>query len=818
MPEPTIIKGEEHCFNIKYEGNGGGQRVGKFLPFTDNGTIAKSCIFNAADSPGLTRTLSGDGDKTKFTISFWVKRGKLTGGYEALVVGGGTGGGTASSGVFFNSSNQLYTYFYGAEAITTNRTFEDTSKFYHVVVRVDTSLSTADDRIRMYVDGDQITSFATRNNPSQDANETLFNVSGKNIDIGRHSTSTNYLDGYMAEVNLADGQSYGPETFGLTDTSTGRWIPKSLSGITYGTNGFRMQFANSAGQTIGDDTSGQGNDKTVVNVATTDLTTDSPTQNYSTFEDAHGGTTKSEGSLKIVIGNSNFGHNCSSLRPHSGKWYGEFKCVTKGRSEVGIQHTEFMPENSATARLTAPTDGSLAGLMWYANDGKLLKDSSNNNDLTLNTYDDDDIIGIALDLDTPKVSFFKNGSAETNGTNIPLPHGRYCMVAGDGATGYGGAWIANFGQNPSFSGTITAAANTDGSGSLFKYTPPTGFKGLMQDNLPTTEKGVLDFVWIKNRDAADDHQLYDSNRGAQKMVECNQNVAEETDSDGLQKFLNGGCAIEDDVRINTVGESYVSWNWHANGGTTAANTDGSGATLASTVQANQDAGFSIVTYAGSSSGSKTVAHGLSQKPEMIWIKNRTDGSRNWFVYHMNASYASMVPYDGNASYYMLLNSSNARDSANVFNNTAPTNKVFSIQDAGSLNTNGSGKNYIAYCWHSVEGYSRIGKYTGNGSSQGPMVYTGFKPSFLLVKCISPSGTNWILWDNTRSPINPCDNVLYPDLSQAETTSGNDMDFLSNGFKPRGTNGNYNTSSRNYTFMAFAKHPFIGDGTNPVTAR
>ena len=272
------------------------------------------------------------------------------------------------------------------------------------------------------------------------------------------------------------------------------------------------------------------------------------------------------------------------------------------------------------------------------------------------------------------------------------------------------------------------------------------------------------------------------------------------------------------MAVNSTGESYVSWNWHANGGTTAANTDGSGATLASTIQANQDAGFSIVTYAGSSSGSKTVAHGLTEIPEMIWIKNRTDSSRNWFVYHINASYASMVPYDGNAAYYLLLNSSNARDSGDVFNNTAPTNKVFHIQDAGSLNTNGSGKNYIAYCWHSVAGYSRIGKYTGNGSSQGPMVYTGFKPSFLLVKCLSPGGTNWILWDNARSRINPCDNVLYPDLSQAETASGNDMDFLSNGFKPRGTNGNYNTSSRNYTYMAFAEHPFIGDGTNPVTAR
>jgi hypothetical protein len=341
---------------------------------------------------------------------------------------------------------------------------------------------------------------------------------------------------------------------------------------------------------------------------------------------------------------------------------------------------------------------------------------------------------------------------------------------------------------------------------------------LQQDNVPETSKGVVSLTWIKDRDNAYSGGLRDSNRGPNEDLFSNLNQAEVTNTDGVQKFLKGGIQVEDLTGLNASGASICSWNWAANSGVTSANTDGSGASLASTIQANVDAGFSIVTYAGSSSGAKTVAHGLSQIPEMIWIKNRTDGSRNWFVYHKNASYASMVPYDGNAAYYLNLNSSDARGSGNVFNNTAPTNKVFHIQDAGSLNTNGSGKNYIAYCWHSVENYSQIGKYVGNGSSDGTFVYTGFKPAFLLVKCLSPSGTNWILWDNQRSKINPCDNVLYPDLSQAETTSGNDMDFLSNGFRCRGTNSNYNTDSRNYTYMAFAEHPFIGNGTNPVTAR
>ena len=179
------------------------------------------------------------------------------------------------------------------------------------------------------------------------------------------------------------------------------------------------------------------------------------------------------------------------------------------------------------------------------------------------------------------------------------------------------------------------------------------------------------------------------------MIESNTNAVEETDDNGLQRFLNGGCAIDDDVRINTVGESYVSWNWHANGGTTAANTDGSGASIASTTQANQTAGFSIVTWTGTGSNG-TVAHGLSSAPEWMLIKNLTASGQSWHVYHVT---------NGNGKAMFLDTNANVSTSSQFFNDTTPTNKVFTVGTSGGVNQ--STKSMLAYCWHSVKGLSLI---------------------------------------------------------------------------------------------------------------
>ena len=773
MPTPAIIRGSDQFFVTNYYGNGGGQRVGKFQPYTDNGTIAKSCIFNSGDSPGLSHTLSGDGNKKKFTISAWVKPNKATGDYQAVVVGGGTSG--SSAGIFFNGNMQLYIYFFGANVLTTNRSYENYNKWYHIVVRVDSSDSTADDRVRLYVDGTQVTSFGTRNNPSQDAEDTLFNVNAKNIDLGRHTTGTYYLDAYLAEVNFADGQSYGPETFGITDTSTGRWIPKTLTGITYGTNGFRMEFANTAGQTIGDDTSGQGNDKTVVNLVTTDITPDSPTQNFPTFDYNMSSSVLSEGNRR-ALGSGNGtrqAYTTMTIDPSdSTGYYIEFKLIQATYANFGFRKDENFNGNEYYA-----SEGFVA--MNYVDD--LYQDGTNVY-AGSDTFSNDDVIGFYVKNSELRYSI--NGTMQNSSNPIgTFKPGRYRITVGHQA-------------NYTPRGHVEIVCPS----SKWSYPPSGGFadyREIQQDNLPELTPGKPDWVWIKNRDSTDSHQWYDSSRGLPIKISSDTNTAESTIDDGVQKFLKGGFEVEDDVAINTSGEDYMSWNWLGNGGTETANTDGSGSAIACTIQANQTAGFSIVKWEGDN-GQTQVAHGLSQAPEVLIQKVR-NGSNNWYVY------TTVGP---NAYNY---NNIHTNASFSNYTQTAPSAKTFTSHGWTT------GQDIISYNFHSVPGYSKIGTYTGNANADGPFIYLGFKPRWFMHK--ANNAASWYIYDTLRSPFNPMLLPLFADTANGESTNVYGFDFLSNGIKvrqPTGYGANY--SGVLVWFMAFAEHPFIGDGVSPATAR
>ena len=286
---------------------------------------------------------------------------------------------------------------------------------------------------------------------------------------------------------------------------------------------------------------------------------------------------------------------------------------------------------------------------------------------------------------------------------------------------------------------------------------------------------------------------------------------EGTTTDGLQKFLQGGCAIEDDVSINTVAESYVSWNWVANGGTTSANTDGSGATLASTIQANQTAGFSIVqvTAPSSPSGTYKIAHGLGAAPHWIIGKNlENSGGYNWSVYH------KYMASDAHTD-YMEFNTSDAyADNDTVWGDTAPTSSVFTVGTGVPLLAN---EKTIFYCWAPIEGYSRFGVYVGNNNANGPFAYTGFKPALVIIKSTSGhTSYPWAIYDSKRSLTNPVKHMLESNRNVAENTLDR-IDFLANGFKLR-QSYSYSNASVAYIWMAFAEHPFVGSGTNPLTAR
>ena len=831
MAAPTIIRGSEHMFSTRYVGNGHGQRVGKFVPFTDSGTIAKSVMLDHASSGYLERTqdtVSGDDNKRKATFSWWFKQTGKRFGNETCLFGAAPSGRLFAR---FDTSQRMTLRLTNSTTeyeIVTNRTFEDTSKWYHCLWQIDASQGTAANRSRLWVDGDEITSWSSAAYPAQNT-DVVGLADGTTFRIGSLSHSaTQFFDGYIAEFNCISGSIVDVSTFGLTDTTTGRWIPKTLTGITYGDNGFRTTFANTAGLTIGDDTSGNGNDLSVTNIGVDHIQADSPTQNYAKMSASyHAGATNviTEGGKQMTPASGSDDATFFPFKLRTGKFYVE--CYAHNIDE----HAQYIL--NGIADFDAYVDGGVQELgrrthsyAWDpANERYFVEGTTVGSSTGKMTQGD--IMGIAMDFDNNKLYFSKNGTyilssnpnTLTGGISFTPARGTrsgYYLLGqsnGTGSSGYANKVSWNVGDNPTFCGTLAvgAAANTDGAGSTFKYTPPTGFKGLLQDNLPTTEKGVPDLVWVKNRDATLNHVWYDTSRGIHKYINSNSTGAQGTDNDGLTKFLKGGFATEDAGYTNTDNNAFVAWNWVANGGTTSANTDGSGANRASTIQANQTAGFSIVTFTSSNDSGfnvDKVAHGLTQGPEWFIFK-RTDSTSSWIAYHKDA-YASnqhalvLETTAANATFNTELNPS-------MFPASPDTN-IFSYVSGSAA---AKGANFVAYCWHSVEGYSKIGKYEGNNNADGPFVHTGFKPAWLLCKDIDNT-RNWVIIDNTRDQINPTDKGLFPNDTAVEAT-GNAVDFLSNGFKCRTTGTSLNAAST-YIFVAFADHPFVGDGTNPSTAR
>ena len=311
-----------------------------------------------------------------------------------------------------------------------------------------------------------------------------------------------------------------------------------------------------------------------------------------------------------------------------------------------------------------------------------------------------------------------------------------------------------------------------------------------------------DWVWIKNRSSSQDHQVYDAIRGVNKKLETNTTTAEATLGGGLQAFGTDGFTLGDHSESNDNGDSYVSWNWKANGAGSS-NSDGS---ITSTVSANTTAGFSVVSYTGTGSGA-TVGHGLGTIPKAYFIKNRA--SADWICYFEAI---------GNTK-FLQLNLTNAAGTASAaFNDTSPTSSVFSV--GSDTTSNASSNNYIAYVFAEKKGYSDFGTYTGNGNADGTFVYTGFKPAWIMTKR-TDNTSSWIMRDNKRDAFNPSQTSLYANANTADDTSGGAsyyIDFLSNGFKFTGNGTGFNASGGTYIYMAFAAAPLVGSNNVPATAR
>ena len=328
------------------------------------------------------------------------------------------------------------------------------------------------------------------------------------------------------------------------------------------------------------------------------------------------------------------------------------------------------------------------------------------------------------------------------------------------------------------------------------------------------------WTWAKRRNATNGFIIADSVRGATYKLDSSTTNAEVNNYDGghLESFTSTGFTMGvgsgDFGHLNASGGTYVAWNWKA-GGIASSNTDGS---ITSSVSANTDAGFSIVSYTGTANNNETVGHGLGVAPSVVIIKNRSI-TTNWSVLHTSAGLTGTT-LDGSAEYYMLtLNSTGARGNVSEDNIWNPTSTTFKINNSGAGNqVNGNGNSMIAYCFAEKQGFSKFGSYTGNGNADGTFVYTGFKPAWVMWKRTDATN-HWLMLDNQRDIDNPVHKFLLANTSDVEVTNNDqDVDFTSNGFKMRNSNGRNNASGGSYIYMAFAKNPFVTSTGVPATAR
>jgi len=317
-----------------------------------------------------------------------------------------------------------------------------------------------------------------------------------------------------------------------------------------------------------------------------------------------------------------------------------------------------------------------------------------------------------------------------------------------------------------------------------------------------------DWTWLKSRSNGQPHVVSDSVRGATKQLYTADTQAETSYSQYVKSFNSDGFVLGTDAQINQSSQTFVSWNWKAG---TSSGISGSANITPNAYSFNQDSGFSVVTYNGTDVAGNTVLHGLGAVPHVIFVKRRVSSGYDWVVYHKNKTAGLYLNATGN---------NNDSSSNNIwFNGAAPTSTVFSIGTDGRIGDDVSTGAYVAYSFAPKHGYSKFGQYTGNGNADGPMVYTGFKVGWLMVK-LSSGTDDWQILDNKRSPINIAGGYLRPNDSGA-TVDNDVVDFLSNGFKLRASSGSWNANGSTFIFMAFAENPFVtstSNGSIPATAR
>ena len=840
--------------------------------------ITHSLRFNGTNQ-ALEKTwgTAASNDDAK-AISVWIKRS------GASNTNSGIGSTTNTKICSANDFNQLeintnnptgysdqfgYIFNSGNNANWSKAKWRDPSAWLHLVWIWNSDESTDTDRVKVYVNGESMGTINDSNywnNKSGDpfpssGLDTTFGKNGNEMHIARYQYDDGgWWGGQMADFIMIDGTA-SISDFG--ETKNGVWKPVDPSGLTFGNNGFWLKFDDTSDP--GNDSSGNNNDFTTIGtIPVHDFLLDSPTfnsssngGNFCTINSVYRGDQTSdayygvltEGNLKhSYSGSSDAYCACTHKVPASGKWYWEYRIDGGGGSSSYSPDMGIMDPNEYTYA-DRGSDGSTGSIVYGNHDNKVYKDASISGTYSGSRGSDNEVMGIAVDMDNGAFYVRREGTWQTiDGGSQGDPE------SGASRTGAGATWTPasdytsgmvplsaptggsspiitiNFGQDGTFGGNETAGGNSDASGyGNFYSAVPSGYKAICSGNLTTATEidpastddnfpqklfGAIlytgnggtnnitglgfqpDLTWIKIRNTASNGPLVDSSRGTSKIVFSQINGAEVTSANltafGTDGFSLAGGLASYDPNFNGNTNTYVGWNWRANGGSTSS---GSG-DLTSTHQVDPSGGFSIVKAVGDggTSGDKTVTHGMSVAPDCIICKN-LDSTFNWDTYWSSGLTAT--------SYSLRLNTTDNQQSGRwgTVNSSIFTCK-YNYTWVGS-------DNFIYYCFRNIEGYIKVGTYKGNSNNNGGFVYTGFRPAWMLLREVAVD--SWGNYDNKRIGQNNDDGkgnaVLYADShDDEENQASRAIDLLSNGFKLRTSNATFNNAGT-YVFFAMAHNPF-----------
>ena len=830
-------------------------------------TLIGNSIHMNGEDEHLELTLGQDTGRTRAIIACWLQRTRFQADDQTIYSLESAGSPRLEFAWRFDSNQNISIFDYTrvtSELLYDAKCFDEfrDDAWYHFLLSVDTNAD-AGDKVQVYVNGIQRTlaiqsgvDYGSAENPS------LTSGAPSKWGVGYATSNNQELDCYLAQATFIGGKSIQ-----ASGTANGIAITDILNTFKYGSKGsafgpkanadvaalatagdadsYCLDFANSGD--LGNDISDKGNDFTLVGIDSTNQYKNTPSYMTAHLSDAGAGTEPpalSDAAFKLSAhGNGGYTSQAGSNIPlvEGKKFYWE--CKYTGALTNGTQALNCGIYNA---------DDETAGRVYFAAAGNLAFYTDNNGIRnlanTLTNYvgeiaeQTSATVGWAVDLSNNWAFVHVNGTYIngtpnfTDGTNniqASIPSGTWTPYFGTNGGTTTKVWEVNFGESPPGSG---GNADDNGKGD-FDYDVPAGYVMIDSTQLPTPDYQGIDYfkpviytgngtaigsggkpvtgagfspdlVWIKNREATDEGHIYDSKRGATKLLLIpgaqGGAAAETTDTEGLTAFDADGFTVGNNVALNTNNEDYVSWNWKAGTAFEGAGSGGAeGSIAASGIKSTPDH-FSLISYEGTGANG-TVKHGLSAAPEIYITRQRTAVTtlRDWIAG------GSVV---GTGTSYVAINDDIAVGTeATYWNSTLASDTVISL---GSFDgTNGDGDDYIILAFRSIPGVCKVGKYEGNGSNtSGPLVYTGFKPSFLWIRDID-AATDGVIYDTARSSVNEAAAYLYSSVTTVEASSIT-IDIIANGFIPHHAGGNVNVDGNTIIYIAMAE--IGGNGTLPPT--